>query len=390
MKNIKYTKVRKKTLLSQKIKDVLDHIEILSAKTENSIIYSLIKKFILAFVYFSVFIILANIFILNIKGSTPKHIEETPINTTQAYKKILNEMKIETSSKGKQEEIPAVTSNAKTVDNVSEAFYDYITSDNSLVGDGTIGMKYDDYEIGEGENLTTISRKIGANLDTIVSVNKISNANRLKPGQTLKIPNRNGLLYTVKNGESLADIADRYDVQLERILHFNKIDNPNAIASGTDIFLPGARYTLDERIDKFGQMFSLPTTIYRISSPFGYRIHPIKGVRIKHLGVDIPGGVNTPVYAARKGKVIFAGYSGGYGNLVIVRHDKGFTTYYAHLNKITTYSGANVGVGTVIGRMGSTGGATGNHLHFEIRRHGEALNPADYIPIAKFLKRKGR
>ena len=388
MKKIKYTKVRKKTSLSQKIKNALDKIDILSAKTESSIVYSLIKKFIFAFVSFSVFIILANVLILNIKGSTPKYIEETPINTTQAYKKILNEMKVETSSKGQHEDLPAVTSTAKTVNNVSEAFYEYITSDGTLIGDGTIGMKYDDYKIGEGENLTTISRKIGANLDTIVSVNKISNANRLRPGQTLKIPNRNGLLYTIKSGESLNDIADKYDVQLERILHFNKIDDPNSIASGTDIFLPGARYTLDERIDKFGQMFSLPTIIYRISSPFGYRIHPIKGVRIKHLGVDIPGGVNTPVYAARKGKVIFAGYSGGYGNLVIVRHDKGFTTYYAHLNKINTYTGATVGVGTIIGRMGSTGNVTGSHLHFEIRRHGEAVNPAEYIPIAKFLKKK--
>ena len=133
-------------------------------------------------------------------------------------------------------------------------------------------------------------------------------------------------------------------------------------------------------------MFSLPTTITRISSVFGYRVHPITGVRTKHMGVDIPGRLNTPVYASRKGKVIFAGYSGGYGNLVIVRHDKGYTTYYGHLNSITTRAGANVGVGVMIGRMGSTGRSTGSHLHFEVRRNGVALNPADFIPIKKYLR----
>ena len=249
-------------------------------------------------------------------------------------------------------------------------------------------MKYDEYTIEDGDNLTIISRKIGANLDTLVSVNKISNANRLRPGQKIIVPNRNGLLYTMKKGETLADVTDRYDVSLTRVLTFNKIDDANSIREGDDIFLPGAKYTLDERIDKFGQMFSLPTTVTRISSAFGYRIHPITGVRTKHMGVDIPGRINTPVYASRKGKVIFAGYSGGYGNLVIVRHDKGYTTYYGHLNSITTRSGANVGVGVMIGRMGSTGRSTGSHLHFEVRRNGVALNPADFIPIKRFLRNR--
>ena len=169
---------------------------------------------------------------------------------------------------------------------------------------------------------------------------------------------------------------------------FNKIDEISDIEIGDDIFLPGAKYTLDERIEKFGQMFSLPVTVTRISSLFGYRVHPITKARTKHTGVDIPGSLNTPVYAARKGKVIFAGYSGGYGNLVIVRHDKGYTTYYGHLNKITTKIGANVGVGVMIGRMGSTGNSTGSHLHFEVRRNGEALNPIDFIPIRKFLAKR--
>ena len=347
-------------------------------------------------IFFSVsviaFIILFNLSIFAIKNKSNNnfYFNKRFDNSDKTYRKILSEMNPETNDiiENYLPKIPQITSIANIDGKVSEIFYDYISSDNTLNSDGVIGIKYEEYTIGEGENLTTISRKIGVNLDTLVSVNKITNANKLKPGQKIIIPNRNGLLYTIKQNENIEEVASKHDIQLNRILAFNKIDEISDIEIGDDIFLPGAKYTLDERIEKFGQMFSLPVTVTRISSLFGYRVHPITKVRTKHTGVDIPGSLNTPVYAARKGKVIFAGYSGGYGNLVIVRHDKGYTTYYGHLNKITTKIGANVGVGVMIGRMGSTGNSTGSHLHFEVRRNGEALNPIDFIPIRRFLAKR--
>ena len=409
MKNnkFKYTKIRKSKGIFLHIENILEgikskfqnnsprirttfvHSTRYNENKPNKIFSSLIKKFALTVVSFSLFLFLANFLIMNMRQTSNAAIlpkDKLPSNI--AYNKVLDEMspeQLSSSPESSLSDVPTVTS-AVTIENATDIFYNTITSDNTLVGDGTIGMKYDEYIIEEGDNLTVISRKIGANLDTLVSVNKISNANRLRPGQKIIVPNRNGLLYTMKKGESLEDVTERYDVSLKRVLTFNKISDASNIEAGDDIFLPGAKYTLDERIDKFGQMFSLPTTITRISSVFGYRVHPITGVRTKHMGVDIPGRLNTPVYASRKGKVIFAGYSGGYGNLVIVRHDKGYTTYYGHLNSITTKAGANVGVGVMIGRMGSTGRSTGSHLHFEVRRNGVALNPADFIPIKKFLR----
>lgn len=410
MKNnkFKYTKIRNNNNIISYMEDILFKIKSKFIKSnniqrirttyvhstrytgndkKNNIFLTIIKKFSLAVVSLSLFMILANFLIINMRHTSKEVVVEDKMLANNAYSKILDEISPEQVSYNTSSisEVPTVTS-AVTLENATDIFYNSITSDNTLVGDGTIGMKYDEYIIEEGDNLTTISRKIGANLDTLVSVNKITNANRLRPGQKIVIPNRNGLLYTIKKDESIEEIAERYDVSLNRVLSFNKISDPNDIEVGDDIFLPGAKYTLDEIIDKFGQMFSIPTTITRISSVFGYRVHPITGVRTKHMGVDIPGRLNTPVYAARKGKVIFAGYSGGYGNLVIVRHDKGYTTYYGHLNSITTRAGATVGVGVMIGRMGSTGRSTGSHLHFEVRRNGVALNPADFIPIKKFLR----
>ena len=405
MKNmkIKYTKILKsyKRNIARKNfkKNILLLFEYIKYKVEIfleninlSNVLNLFKNKIFLSVLVIAFIILFNLSIFAIKNKSNNnfYFNKKFDNSDKTYRKILSEMNPETNDiiENYLPKIPQITSIANIDGKVSEIFYDYISSDNTLNSDGVIGVKYEEYTIGEGENLTTISRKIGVNLDTLVSVNKITNANKLKPGQKIIIPNRNGLLYTIKQNENIEDVASKYDIQLNRILAFNKIDEISDIEIGDDIFLPGAKYTLDERIEKFGQMFSLPVTVTRISSLFGYRVHPITKVRTKHTGVDIPGSLNTPVYAARKGKVIFAGYSGGYGNLVIVRHDKGYTTYYGHLNKITTKIGANVGVGVMIGRMGSTGNSTGSHLHFEVRRNGEALNPIDFIPIRKFLAKR--
>ena len=400
---IKYTKILKsyKRNIARKNfkKNILLLFEYIKYKLEIFLeninlpnVLNLFKNKIFLSVSVIVFIILFNLSIFAIKNKSNNnfYFNKRFDNSDKTYRKILSEMNPETNDiiENYLPKIPQITSIANIDGKVSEIFYDYISSDNTLNSDGVIGVKYEEYTIGEGENLTTISRKIGVNLDTLVSVNKITNANKLKPGQKIIIPNRNGLLYTIKQNENIEEVANKYDIQLNRILAFNKIDEISDIEIGDDIFLPGAKYTLDERIEKFGQMFSLPVTVTRISSLFGYRIHPITKVRTKHTGVDIPGSLNTPVYAARKGKVIFAGYSGGYGNLVIVRHDKGYTTYYGHLNKITTKIGANVGVGVMIGRMGSTGNSTGSHLHFEVRRNGEALNPIDFIPIRKYLAKR--
>ena len=400
---IKYTKILKsyKRNIARKNfkKNILLLFEYIKYKLEIFLeninlpnVLNLFKNKIFLSVSVIAFIILFNLSIFAIKNKSNNnfYFNKKFDNSDKTYRKILSEMNPETNDiiENYLPKIPQITSIANIDGKVSEIFYDYISSDNTLNSDGVIGVKYEEYTIGEGENLTTISRKIGVNLDTLVSVNKITNANKLKPGQKIIIPNRNGLLYTIKQNENIEEVASKYDIQLNRILAFNKIDEISDIEIGDDIFLPGAKYTLDERIEKFGQMFSLPVTVTRISSLFGYRVHPITKVRTKHTGVDIPGSLNTPVYAARKGKVIFAGYSGGYGNLVIVRHDKGYTTYYGHLNKITTKIGANVGVGVMIGRMGSTGNSTGSHLHFEVRRNGEALNPIDFIPIRKYLAKR--
>jgi murein DD-endopeptidase MepM/ murein hydrolase activator NlpD len=100
----------------------------------------------------------------------------------------------------------------------------------------------------------------------------------------------------------------------------------------------------------------------------------------RHMGIDFPVAAGTLVQAAGRGSTIFAGFnSGGYGNLVVVQHRLGFTSWYAHLSRVSSWVGENVVGGTRIGYVGSTGHATGPHLHFEVRRYGTPINPVPYL-----------
>jgi murein DD-endopeptidase MepM/ murein hydrolase activator NlpD len=116
-----------------------------------------------------------------------------------------------------------------------------------------------------------------------------------------------------------------------------------------------------------------------ITSPFGPRRHPIFGVRSMHSGIDLAAPYGTPIKASEGGVVIYSGWYGGYGKVVILDHAKGFSTLYAHLSSTKVAVGARVKQGEVVGFEGSTGYATGPHLHFEVREQGKPKNPVIYL-----------
>lgn len=116
-----------------------------------------------------------------------------------------------------------------------------------------------------------------------------------------------------------------------------------------------------------------------IVSDFGYRRHPILGTLRLHAGIDIGAPDGSDIWAAQAGQVILAGWNGGYGNCVMVAHDGGVVTLYGHMSAIYVSEGQAVGQGTVLGAVGSTGLATGPHLHFETIVGGEPQNPLLYV-----------
>ena len=113
----------------------------------------------------------------------------------------------------------------------------------------------------------------------------------------------------------------------------------------------------------------------RMTSPYGERFHPILGYMRFHKGVDLAATAGTPIVAAADGRVISAGWSGGYGRAVVIAHAGGVETRYGHMSRIAASAGEIVHRGEVIGYVGSSGLSTGPHLHFEVTRNGRPVNP---------------
>jgi murein DD-endopeptidase MepM/ murein hydrolase activator NlpD len=116
-----------------------------------------------------------------------------------------------------------------------------------------------------------------------------------------------------------------------------------------------------------------------VGSGFGYRVHPIFGTKKLHTGIDLSAGAGTPIRAAEAGKVIMARTWGGYGRTVVIDHEGGLSTLYAHQSSILVSEGQRVGRGDVIGYVGCTGYCTGPHLHFETREWGTPVDPMKYL-----------
>lgn len=132
------------------------------------------------------------------------------------------------------------------------------------------------------------------------------------------------------------------------------------------------KYTLDFAYQR-------PLEGGRVTSYFGYRIHPIHGNTTFHYGVDLGAATGTRVSSFAAGTVSETGYNSVYGNYVLVSHPDGFATFYGHLSKIYVTEGERVTLGQKIAAVGSTGWSTGPHLHFEIRRNDLVLDPFDYL-----------
>ncbi|MEH0073460.1 M23 family metallopeptidase [Pannonibacter sp. Pt2] len=171
-------------------------------------------------------------------------------------------------------------------------------------------------------------------------------------------------------------------------------------------YVPLAAATLDDKIERAESALDLrnkvrqsigtiplarPIAAAQITSDFGPRIDPFLGGLAMHTGIDFRAPYGTPVRATAPGTVITASYQGGYGRLVEVEHPDGHLTRYAHMSAITVAVGDEVRAGDQVGRLGNTGRSTGPHLHYEVRRDDEALDPMTFVrtgdKVSKLLKR---
>ena len=283
------------------------------------------------------------------------------------------------------------------------------------------------YKIKKKDTIPAIAKRYGIKQDTILINNKDALNNKLKIGDTITFPSIDGLYYKLEKNDTLAKIAKKYGISVVDIVDYNNI-NPKKLKAGSTIFLKGV--TLQKYKDVEGRLiaaqqakedkkknkekekekppkgakgsapppppppqddddggrsaaysgagFAYPVRYAGVSSPFGNRFHPVLKRYILHTGVDLVAKY-VPLRAAKSGVVTFAGNMSGYGKIIIIRHDNGYETRYAHLSVISTNVGEHVNQGDLIGKTGNSGRTTGAHLHFEIRQNGVPKNPMKYL-----------
>jgi len=248
------------------------------------------------------------------------------------------------------------------------------------------------HKVKQGETLEAIAKQYSLKTATLMALNEEVRNGEVTIGQSLAIPPLDGLTYRFKNEENYTTVAKKYNIAADLLFDRNGCQ-PNLRV----VFVPGAIWRPEALPFKMpaiaSRNFDNPAIIMQtggyplpysvsVTSNYGWRMNPVTTIWSFHSGIDLGAPFGTPVLAAKSGRVEFAGWGDGYGNLVELDH--GSTgTRYAHLEAIYVYQGQNVAQGQQIGLVGSTGRSTGPHLHFEIMvPTGDgwvALDPAPYL-----------
>ena len=189
---------------------------------------------------------------------------------------------------------------------------------------------------------------------------------------------RNVVLQKAQNDRAVAMQAieelNPSSAQISAMLKERQAARAAAAAAAAQSAGQGSSYTWVQGTGQLGWPVS-----GEITSPYGYRVHPIWGTTIYHSGIDIGVDEGTPVHAADSGVIVWSGWMGGYGYAVVIDHGNGLSTLYGHNSELAVDEGQSVSKGQVVAYAGSTGNSTGPHVHFEVRENGDPVDPMGYL-----------
>ncbi len=280
-----------------------------------------------------------------------------------------------------------------------------------LFGYSWWGGTPDSVIVARGDTLYSISRRYNVPLRDIIEANNMVPPYRVYVGQTIKLPSAK--YHIVAKGDTLYSISKRYNVDMSSLSRLNDLDEPYTLAVGQKLILPGslvektsssatkttAKKTTPKKSSSSSwwkpkqstpkkATYTKPTPVKKRKSTF---LWPVKGTVISNFGtigkgrnndgINIKAPLGTAVKAADAGTIAYAGNElKGFGNLILLKHNDGWITAYAHNDKILVKKGQKVRKGEKIATVGSTGGVSTPQLHFEIRAGKKAVNPRSYLP----------
>lgn len=234
------------------------------------------------------------------------------------------------------------------------------------------------YHTKEGDDLFDLAARCNLPYDTIATLNGLSSATTFSPGTLLLLASTPGLFVPLQPASELEYLMAswrRASGQARTAVNVYRGTRRESF-----FFYPGQRFHPVERAYFLGIFFRFPLPKGVITSPFGMRRDPFTHLESFHPGIDIAAPYGTDVFAARGGYVQKVGTDRELGNYIMLRHEGGYESLYAHLSDVLVRLNERVASGMIIGKVGSTGMSTGPHLHFEILRNGRPEDPLPLLP----------
>jgi lysostaphin len=241
------------------------------------------------------------------------------------------------------------------------------------------------HKVAPGETLESIAQQYNLIPATLMGMNPALQNGKVAVRSEILVPPYNGIRVAVPPGQTLQQVAERYKIRSDVLFEVNGCQTAPKL-----VFVPGVNWSPQRPLDSVNRElagYPLPS-VATVALGYGWQLNPETGKVFFHSGLDLLAAIGTPVKAIGAGTVAFAGEQGTYGNLVVLNHQGGKQSRYAHLQNITVKVGQTVKQGDLLGTVGATGKPTSNqpHLHFEMR-YASSVGWVAEDP-ASFLKRR--
>ena len=237
------------------------------------------------------------------------------------------------------------------------------------------------YTVQEGDTIASIAKMFNVSRNTVLWANDLNSKSTIRVGQTLTILPVTGVKYTIRKDDTVVSIAKKFRADVNEIYNYNDLDSSNKLVIGQSIIIPDGDITTSSVVVRALNGMIVPddpllVNISKLPSYAGYYNCPVYGARLSQSlhgrnAIDLAAPVGTPILASADGVVMISKsngtWNGGYGHFIVISHNNGTQTLYAHMQKSIVNVGDKVSQGQKIGYIGISGMTTGPHLHYEIR-----------------------